>query len=170
MKYTVELADERIEVEVRGDAVVVGGRELPVGLVAIPHTPLKQLALGERSRLFALAREGDAWMVQWAGERLRVSVVDERTRRLREVTGRGGRAAAGGVVRAPMPGLVLRVEVEVGQYVAAGAGVIVLEAMKMENEIRAPGAGVVREVWVASGEAVEKGTRLLEIAAPQEQS
>jgi pyruvate carboxylase subunit B len=164
VKYTVEVAGQRIEIDVRGNAVVVGGREVSVALVGVPHTPLTQLAVGTRSRTFAMARERDTWTVQWAGERLDVTVVDERTERVREVTGTRGRPAGGGVVRAPMPGLVLRVEVAVGQYVEAGAGVIVLEAMKMENEIRAPGAGIVREIWVAAGEAVEKGTQLLEVA------
>jgi pyruvate carboxylase subunit B len=62
-----------------------------------------------------------------------------------------------------MPGLVLRLEVEVGQRVEPGAGVVVLEAMKMENEIKAPGGGVIAAIHVAAGQAVEKGTPLLEI-------
>jgi pyruvate carboxylase subunit B len=62
-----------------------------------------------------------------------------------------------------MPGLVLRVNVEVGQHVAEGAGLMVLEAMKMENEIRAPTAGEVTTIHVGPGEAVEKGVTLVEI-------
>jgi biotin carboxyl carrier protein len=61
-----------------------------------------------------------------------------------------------------MPGLVVRVQVEAGQSVAAGAGVVVLEAMKMENELRAGAAAVVRMVRVRPGEAVEKGQVLVE--------
>jgi pyruvate carboxylase subunit B len=61
-----------------------------------------------------------------------------------------------------MPGLVVRVQVEPGQAVAAGAGVVVLEAMKMENELRAAAAGTVRTVRVRPGEAVEKGQALVE--------
>jgi pyruvate carboxylase subunit B len=64
-----------------------------------------------------------------------------------------------------MPGLVLRVQVAPGQNVAAGTGVIVLEAMKMENELKAVGAGVVRSVRVSAGEAVEKGQVLIEFEA-----
>jgi pyruvate carboxylase subunit B len=64
-----------------------------------------------------------------------------------------------------MPGLVLRLEVEVGQRVETGAGVVVLEAMKMENEIRAAGPGVVRAVHVVVGQAVEKGAPLVELVA-----
>jgi pyruvate carboxylase subunit B len=61
-----------------------------------------------------------------------------------------------------MPGLVLRVHVAPGQQVAVGAGLIVLEAMKMENELKAAAAGVVKVVRVQAGEAVEKGQVLVE--------
>jgi pyruvate carboxylase subunit B len=61
-----------------------------------------------------------------------------------------------------MPGLVARVLVEVGQRVEAGTGVVVLEAMKMENELRAGQAGLVRAIPVSPGQAVEKGQLLVE--------
>jgi pyruvate carboxylase subunit B len=61
-----------------------------------------------------------------------------------------------------MPGLIVRVQVAVGDRVLAGQGVVVMEAMKMENELRAPAAGVVRLVNAVPGTAVEKGTRLIE--------
>jgi biotin carboxyl carrier protein len=60
-----------------------------------------------------------------------------------------------------MPGLVIRVEVKPGDQVMPGAGLVALEAMKMENELKAQGPGVVKEVRVAPGEAVEKGQILL---------
>ena len=67
-------------------------------------------------------------------------------------------------IRAPMPGLVLRVLVEAGQTVEEGEGLVVLEAMKMENELRAPAAGTVEAVHVASGAAVGKNDLLIEFA------
>jgi pyruvate carboxylase subunit B len=70
----------------------------------------------------------------------------------------------GGVVVAPMPGMVIRLEVEVGQAVQQGGGVAVLEAMKMENEIRAPAGGIVSAIHVAAGQAVDKGAVLVELA------
>ena len=91
-----------------------------------------------------------------------LEVVDERTRHLRSLTA-VARAATGGVIRAPMPGLVARVLVEPGSPVAAGAGVLVLEAMKMENELRTTAAGVVAAIRVSAGETVEKGQVLVEL-------
>jgi pyruvate carboxylase subunit B len=61
-----------------------------------------------------------------------------------------------------MPGLVLRVQVTPGQRVPAGAGLVVLEAMKMENELKAAAAVVIKAVRVEPGAAVEKGQVLLE--------
>jgi pyruvate carboxylase subunit B len=66
-----------------------------------------------------------------------------------------------------MPGLVVRVEVAVGQQVEAGAGLVVVEAMKMENELRAPRAGVVAAVLVTVGQAVDKGAPLVTVESPE---
>jgi biotin carboxyl carrier protein len=163
VKYTVAVGEHTVQVDVRGDAVLVDGSPIHARLASVPRTPLRQLALDGRARTFAMLRGDDGWLVQAAGELWPVSVVDERTQQLRELTGQGKRASGGGVIRAPMPGLVLRVEVEPGMRVEPGAGVVVLEAMKMENEITSPGAGVVKSVRVQAGQAVEKGVVLVEI-------
>jgi biotin carboxyl carrier protein len=68
------------------------------------------------------------------------------------------------LVRAPMPGLIGRIEVEVGEEVAAGKGLLVLEAMKMENEIRSLKRGKVQRIHVEKGKAVEKGEPLVTLA------
>lgn len=167
MNYTVTVAGKTFDVEIRGDEIRVNGRWEAATLVAIPATPLRQLVIGARSRTFALTREGERWLVQCGGERFTATVLDERSRRLQEMAGMGARAPGGAVVTAPMPGLVLRLEVEVGQLVDAGTGLVVLEAMKMENEIVAPSAGLVRAIQVEAGQPVEKGAPLIEIASAE---
>src|SRR2546429_7461398 len=92
-----------------------------------------------------------------AGERIEVTVEDERDRATPPQGRTGGAVAGGGTVRAPMPGLVLRVEVAEGQRVDAGAGLVVVEAMKMENGLRAGRAAVGEKVHVAGGQAGGKG-------------
>jgi biotin carboxyl carrier protein len=100
------------------------------------------------------------------GESWPAEVVDERTRHIRSLTGSGEEKKGGGQLKAPMPGLVIRVDVVAGQAVAAGASVVVLEAMKMQNELRAPiGGGVVAAVRVQPGQAVEKGQILVDYEA-----
>ena len=70
---------------------------------------------------------------------------------------------AAGAVNSPMPGTILKVNVEVGAKVEAGASIVVLEAMKMENDITAPKAGVVKTIAVNKGDAVAAGQFLFEI-------
>ena len=74
------------------------------------------------------------------------------------------RIAAGESVNAPMPGAVLRVEVSQGQAVKSGQLLLVMEAMKMENEILAPRDGTVAQILVQKGTAVDTGTPLLVLA------
>jgi biotin carboxyl carrier protein len=150
-------------VEVDGEQVTVAGRTLTASLGAVPGTPIRQLLLDGRSEALALDADGGGrWALTRRGERFEVEVLDERARHIRSLTGGSERARGPAVLKAPMPGLVVRVQVEAGQPVAAGAGVVVLEAMKMENELRAATAGVVRMIRVRPGEAVEKGQVLVE--------
>lgn len=67
-------------------------------------------------------------------------------------------------VCAPMPGIILSILVDEGQVVAAGDPLLVLEAMKMENEIHAPRAGMVKKILVREGSDVRQGTPLIELA------
>jgi biotin carboxyl carrier protein len=164
MKYFVAIAGKETEVEVDGDRVTVAGRSMTATLEPLPGTPLVVLTLDGRPASLPLERQGRGrWVVSVHGERHEVEVVDERTRHIRSLAGTGTTVAAGGVIKAPMPGLVVRVQVEVGQRVAAGAPVAILEAMKMENQLKAPAAGVVRAIHVHPGDAVEKGKGLIDV-------
>lgn len=163
MRYIVTIAGREIEVEVDGDRVSLAGRVMPAGLTTVPGTPLRQLTVDGRADTVAIERLGSGrWAVTRLGERTEVEVLDERARHIRSLTAAGDRARGPVVLKAPMPGLVVRVHAAAGQAVAAGASLIVLEAMKMENELRAGAPGVVRAVRVAAGAAVEKGEVLVE--------
>lgn len=163
MKYQVTVAGRTLDVSVEGDRVTVDGREVRAELRPVPGTPLTHLLADGASWTIPLAAAGRGeWEVGVAGETWRVEVVDERTRHIRSLTGAGAKAAGPAVLKAPMPGLVVRVLAEPGATVAAGAGLIVLEAMKMENELRSPAAVTVRAIHVRPGQTVEKGQTLAE--------
>ena len=168
MRYTVMVGERAVQVEVSGDTVRLNGELVHATLSGIPQTPLRNLVLNGHARTFAMLRSDGGWSVQVGGRAWSVGVVDERTQQLRELTGQRPGHAAGGLIRAPMPGLVVRVEVEPGQRLDEGAGVVVLEAMKMENEIATPGPGVVKAVHVKEGQAVEKGAPLVEVVEQAE--
>ena len=177
MKYSVRIGDTIHEVEVDGTRVLVDGVALDADLAAVGGgggggggaTPLYHLLLGGASwTVTAQLLEGPGrWALGMAGERIEVTVEDERDRAKPPQGRTGGAVGGGGTVRAPMPGLVLRVEVAEGQRVDAGAGLVVVEAMKMENELRAGRAAVVQKVHVAVGQAVEKGAPLVTLASPE---
>ena len=164
MKYFVALGGRTIEVEVDGEQVTVAGRTVTAALSRVPGTPLRQLLVDGRSVALAVDPTGRGrWALTRMGERWEAEVVDERTRHIRTLTGGGEGARGPGALRAPMPGLVVRVLVEAGQQVPQGAGLVVLEAMKMENELRAAAPGRVAAVRVRPGDTVEKGQSLVEL-------
>ncbi len=169
MKYLVTIGAQTIEVEVDGTRVVVGGVPLETDLAPVAGTPLYHLLLGGESwTVAAEPLEGDGrWALGMVGERVEVVVQDQRSSRNETVGAKSRPAPGGGTVRAPMPGLVVRIEVAEGQQVDAGAGLVVVEAMKMENELRAPRPGTVQTVHVAVGQAVEKGASLVTLASPE---
>ena len=163
MKYVVTLLDRTVEVDVDGEHVTIDGTVVTASLGLMAGTPVRQLLFDGRAEALGIESLGAGrWALTRRGERTEVEVVDERTRHIRTLTGANDRPRGPAALKAPMPGLVVRIQVEAGQAVAAGAGVVVLEAMKMENELRAPTAGTVRTVRVAQGEAVEKGQVLVE--------
>jgi pyruvate carboxylase subunit B len=163
VKYVVLLDGQTIEVEVDGDRVTVDGRAHSATLGVISGTPLRQLLIDGRPLTLSVQAIGRGrWALTPKGERWEMEVLDERTRHIRSLAGGGDQRRAAGVLRAPMPGLVVRVQAQPGEKVAAGDSLVVLEAMKMENELKAGASGVVKSVRVAPGEAVEKGQVLVE--------
>ncbi|MES2124646.1 MAG: biotin/lipoyl-containing protein [Gemmatimonadota bacterium] len=164
MKYVVTMSGRTMQVELDGDQVTVDGVTVRASIAPVPGSPEFSLTIDGRSHLIAQGGQADGvWTIVDRGAVRDVGIEDERTRHIRSLAGAGKSAGGGGVLKAPMPGLVLRIAVNEGDVVAAGAGLVVLEAMKMENELKAPVAGTVRAIRVAAGEAVEKGQPLLEL-------
>lgn len=127
------------------------------------------LLLGDKShevfarRLPTPGEDGSqTYEIHFAGQRFEVTVEDEREKAL---AGSVKHAHTGEAkVYAPMPGLVIGVPVEMGASVAQGQTVVVLEAMKMENDLAAPRAGIIKEVKVSKGQTVNQGDVLVVIS------
>lgn len=134
-------------------------------LDASTGTPARTLRIGGRVvRVMLHAREGRGlYVLEIEGHRYAVEALDERTRIIQEMAARNAPPSGPAPILAPMPGLVVRVNVQVGDRVAAGDSVIVMEAMKMENELRASADGTVKAVKASPGTPVEKGTVLIEL-------
>ena len=165
MLYHVTVAGRAYAVDLSAAGATVDGQPVAAELLAVPEGPVRSLLLDRASwRLVARSTARGRWELQVRGRRLVADVVDERTRAIRALTGASAGPTGPRPVRAPMPGLVVRVEVAEGDRVTPGQGLIIVEAMKMENELRAEAAGVVRKVHVAAGEAVSKDQVLIDLA------
>jgi pyruvate carboxylase subunit B len=164
MRYFVTVDDQVFEVDLTSQGVSVNGRVIDIELAAVPGTAVRRLSVQGKSHSLHLAadQEKGEWDVHLDGERYQASVVDERTHAIRAMTGSSNAAHGPRSVRAPMPGLVVRVQVAPGEEVKAGQGVLIIEAMKMENELRAEGSGRVSKVHAQPGQPVEKGAVLIE--------
>ena len=101
--------------------------------------------------------------ISFAGQRFEVQVEDEREKTLAGAV-KGAHDTGEAKVRAPMPGLVIGLPLEIGSKVERGQTVVVLEAMKMENDLAAPKAGTLKEVYVATGQTVNQGDVLVVIS------
>lgn len=164
MKYTAIINDQTYEIKVGSDnTVTVDGKTYKVDLRSIDGNAQYSLLLDNNSWEALVDRNGDEYRILIGGELNVVLVQDERTRKMAKVEGKQAVSTGEAIIKAPMPGLVRGVNVKVGDSVNARQGVVILEAMKMENELRTPRAGVVREVRVKAGDAVEQGQVLVVI-------
>jgi biotin carboxyl carrier protein len=98
------------------------------------------------------------------GKEFRVSVEDERNKQLSRFVRSSEEKGSKMVIQAPMPGLVIEIAIKEGERIGVGNGLLVLEAMKMENEIRSQVGGTVEKIHIIPGQTVEKGTPLLTIS------
>jgi len=165
MKYIVTIEDKEYTIEIIDDRHIrVGDRVMPVDFETISGQPVFSLIVdGKSYESFVYPGEDGAWQVMLLGRLFSVEVEDEREKRLR-VAG-GGTVAEGAEfwMKAPMPGLVVSVNVEEGQQVVKGQVLVVLESMKMQNELKSPKTGTIGRVRIKSGETVEQKQTMLSV-------
>lgn len=165
MKFIARTGGSEVGVEVQrhgtGYRVRVGERWIDADFVSVGRY-VRSLRLDDGTQFsFVHHSTGNVHEITHGGATVTVEVIDplaaKRRRREDEIGG-------GGVVKALMPGRVVRVLVAKGDAVQKGAGLLILEAMKMENEIQAPADGTVDELFVEPGQTVEAGAELVHIA------
>jgi pyruvate carboxylase subunit B len=165
VKYTVDVNGERHNISLEGGRARFEDAEMVVQLETLPGSPVHLIRIGDAVHR-VVARRGDRrgkYSLWIDGFRYEVDALDERTRAIQDLAAASGAPRGPAPLVAPMPGMIVRVNVEVGSRVSAGQGLVVMEAMKMENELRSAAAGVVKAVHATPGKAVEKGTILIEL-------
>jgi biotin carboxyl carrier protein len=172
IRYFVTLDGAEHEIDLQdtpdGLKLTLDGESVDADLVHLADPSLYSLLLDGQSREMVLTRDGDSISVSLDGERLLARVQDEVSRALAEFGGSSGSGAL--EVKAPMPGVVVSIEVEPGQKVKEGQPVIVVEAMKMQNELTAESAGVVERVVVKPGDIVDGDAVLVVLKPPQDET
>jgi biotin carboxyl carrier protein len=165
--YCINLGDEQkdITVESAGDGayrVTLDGESIEVDAQRVGQGEFHLLQQDQGHNV--LVEEDDSQMVvHLDGEAVSVQLLDERQAARMAASGFGpARGADGSVaIQAPMPGKVVKCLVQEGESVTAGQGIIVVEAMKMENELRSPVDGTIKKVRVPEGRNVEAGEDLV---------
>jgi biotin carboxyl carrier protein len=164
VKYIVDTGNLSVKVEIVEDGhglhVKVDGKPMDISVEADRTFNKLLMLLDSRSYDTEVFRDNGRTSVFLLGRRFDCVVEDERLATIRRVAGAAA-AGSGCEIRAPMPGLVVRIVKEAGEKVKRGESVIIVEAMKMENELPAPEDGVVKDVRVETGQAVDKGELLI---------
>jgi biotin carboxyl carrier protein len=168
-RYRVSIGDRQLEVEVEttpgsGPArLVLGDRHIEATLSPPDASGLRRLSIGDRTYDLLLSLAAARASLAIDGVTLDLEIEDERAARLARFGGGAVRAHGPRAVKAPMPGLVVRVNVEPGQQIEASQSLVVLQAMKMENELSSPAQAIIARVHVTPGQAVDQGQILIEL-------
>jgi len=163
MKFQARIKDEIMAVEVRRDGdhfdVLIDGESHPVALI-FSDASHDVLLMDNNSFDVILVDQENRYQVNVSNRFFDVEVMDPRKKALyASAMDEGGRKA----IRTQMPGRIIKILVEPGQEVTEGQGLLILEAMKMQNEIKAPRDGVVIGLAVRENDSVEGNTLLVEL-------
>jgi biotin carboxyl carrier protein len=156
MKYATTLNDKTYIIEINEDhRVFVDGQEYQVDFESVSGQPVYSLLIDGQSHEAYVSEGEEAWQVLLRGALFNVQVEDEREKRLRSTAGGAAQSAGEFSLKAPMPGLVVAIPVSEGQPIKKGDILIVLESMKMQNELKSPRDGTVTRIKVKERESVE---------------
>ena len=162
MKYYARIGTNEYEIDIDAESnVTIDGNPVTVDLRQSGAPELYSVLFGGHSFDMLIEPQRFNYAITFHGEQFEVQIEDERTRKLN--TGRKAPAVPHGelAIKAPIPGLVVKVLVAEGDQVEDGQPMVLLEAMKMENEIRSMRAGTVHSIKVSEGQRVEQNEVLM---------
>lgn len=164
MKYMATVNDRTFTIDILPDGkLLVDGEPRDVDFLSLDDKTLYSLLFDNNSYEGLVEEAEGRYDVLLWGALYNVKVMDEREQRLASSSAGFVPDDAEIVIRAPMPGLIITVAVEPGQEVVAGQTLVILESMKMENELKAPRDGKVHSLSVKPGDSVEQNKRLVTV-------
>lgn len=164
MKYVTTINEEKFIIEVLDDhQVIVNGDAYQVNFDMVGDQPVYSLLLNGKSYEAHVYEGDDGWEVLLQGTLYPATVIDEREQRLRSAFGSGPEQTGEYYLKAPMPGLVVELPVSDGEQVKEGQVLLILESMKMQNELKSPRDGVVSRIRIKVGDNVERRQTMLSV-------
>jgi biotin carboxyl carrier protein len=164
MRYVTKIDDQEFLVEILDEKHIrINDKILDVDFESVSGQPVYSLIIGGKSYEAYVSPDEDKWEILLRGRLYQAQVEDEREKRLRAAGSTGASESGEFHLRAPMPGLVVVIPVEEGQEVKKGQVLLILESMKMQNELKAPRDGVITRIKVRPGETVEQKQTLLSV-------
>jgi biotin carboxyl carrier protein len=154
-EYLVEIIDEK--------HIIINGKSYEVDFESVSGQPVYSLIVDGKSHESYVQQGDDNWQVLLRGRLYPVTVEDEREKRLRAAAGSDVAESGEFHLKAPMPGLVVAIPVEEGQEIKKGQVILILESMKMQNELKSPRDGTIGRIRVKTGESVEQKQTLLSV-------
>jgi biotin carboxyl carrier protein len=165
MKYIATIDDRSFEIDINEEGeIIADGKRLSVDFQSVANQPVYSMLLDGESFEANVSLSEKGVEVLLRGRLFLIDVEDERQRRLRETTSIELNLEGEFTLAAPMPGMVVAVPIEVGQRVEKGDNLIILESMKMQNELKAPREGEISGIRVGPGDSVDQNQALLTLA------
>ncbi|MDK1028333.1 MAG: biotin/lipoyl-containing protein [Anaerolineae bacterium] len=162
MKYISTVNDTEYLIEIIDDShISINGRVLSVDFKPVIGQPVFSLLVDGKSYEGFVYPGEEEWEVLLMGRQYPVIVEDEREKRLKAAAGSSIHDNGEYFLKSPMPGMVITVPVEEGQQIESGQVLLILESMKMQNELKSPREGIISRIRVAPGETVEQRQILL---------
>lgn len=163
MKYVTTINDKTFEIDILPDGkLLVNGEPRAVDFRVLGPA-FYSIIMNHLSYELVIEERGDDVEVLMHGRLYTTKVMDERAQLLAARTALLMADSGEVAIKAPMPGLVVSIPVEVGQEVKSGQTIIVLESMKMQNELKTPRDGVVSSILTEPGQSVEQNRVLVTI-------
>jgi biotin carboxyl carrier protein len=164
MKYVAISEDREILIEILDEHhITVDGVDYEIDFESVSEQTVYSLLANNYSYEALVYESEEGWQVLLHGSQYVLQVEDERERRLRASLGGGPPENVDFHLRAPMPGLIVTVPVSEGQMVEKGDVLVVLESMKMQNQLKSPRSGKVSRVQIKPGDSVEQRDTLLSV-------
>ena len=170
MKYLATVNETTFEVDINEDNyVTVDGQRYEIDFRAVGNGPLYSLLIGGNSYEGHIEGTDDGWQVLHKGDLYMVEIEDERSQRLMKLGGAGISTKGDYYLKAPMPGLVVSVPVKEGQEVSEGDILIVLESMKMQNELKSPQDGTILRIQANPEDTIQQDEVMLVLSPLDDQ-